>query len=639
MSAYPTTCPFCACGCGFYLLSNNGQLAGVAPSENHPVSGGKLCARGWSAHEATLWGDRLRRPLLRRNGKPEPVPWSEALDSITGRLQALISAGKPVGLLGSPRASNEENYLAAKLARAGLQTNNVDFSYHSTCRPLLSGIGDVYGDRTPTASINTIESCQTVLLVEGDLAKTHPRVASAVMKAVENGAHLITVGYRTTQMARLSSLHLSVLPGDEGEVITGLLAAVFDLQQQNGTPAAAVCGGYESFCQNVKNIKRTAELQQAAEWIVRAPRATFLLAVNGGHGDQSRKDAATFASLAAISGHPERPGSGLLLLLPRSNVRGACDMGSACGHLPGYVSFDDEKARQRLQQLWSKKLPSERGWEAEELLQHVSGLIILADDPPSVVPMGQRAMAALEKIEFLAVLDAFVTPTIRAAHVALPIASFAETEGTLTNMEGRVQRLRAAANPPGEAKAGSQVLAELCSSFGVGDAYSSTKDVLREITQAVPRYAAVEQLPKDGWGDVLLENSDNPDFQLDFTGSQGVEALACAERPYVLVREGSFDWGRDPLVYYSPTLSRDYQSERKLFPNGFVEMSKRDADARNLSGGRRVRIASAYGDTIVPIQLRTDLKAGVVSVPYAFRDHLASVLGPDHATAVSIELP
>ena len=148
MLPVPTTCPFCACGCGFYLLANNGGLVGVAPSETHPVSQGRLCARGWSAHEAALWGNRLRQPLVNRSGKLESVSWDEALDHVAGRIKKLIDAGKSVGVLGSARATNEENYLAGKLARAGFQTNNLDFSYHSICGPLLTGLEEVCGECT-----------------------------------------------------------------------------------------------------------------------------------------------------------------------------------------------------------------------------------------------------------------------------------------------------------------------------------------------------------------------------------------------------------------------------------------------------------------------------------------------------------
>jgi len=297
--------------------------------------------------------------------------------------------------------------------------------------------------------------------------------------------------------------------------------------------------------------------------------------------------------------------------------------------------LDDERTRQRLQDLWGKKLPLAPGKDAEGLLQSVSGLIVLADDPPSVLPMGQRAMAALEKIEFLVVLDAFATPTTRLAHTVLPIASFAETEGTLTSMEGRVQRLRVATDAPGEARTGWQVLAELCARFGVGGPYSSATDVLREIAQAVPRYAEMEHgKSEDGWGGTLVEGSGRGKFVLHATG---VAALTSAERPHVLARDGTFDWGRDPLVLFSPTLSRDYQSQRKLSPNGFVEMCKQDADGLGVHPGRQVRVTSVQGDAVVPIRVRPDLKPGVLLVPYAFRDHVANVLGAHSVTAVKVE--
>jgi predicted molibdopterin-dependent oxidoreductase YjgC len=586
-----------------------------------------------------LWGDRLKQPLLRGNGKMDPVPWGEAMAHVVARFKELTQAGKPVGVLGSARATNEENYLAGKLARVGLHTNNVDFSLHAACRPLFAGLEDVCGKRTSMASLNDVASSQTIVLIEGNLAESHPRAASAVMEAIESGAHLITLGPRTTQMARLSSLHLQTSPGNGSEVVNGLVAATLDLKLRNRVSATPT-DGCDALRQDLKDTKRTEELRQAAEWIAGAERATFLLAVTCGQGDQPRRDAAALATLAAIAGHLEKSGSGLLLLLPRSNVRGACDMGVAAERLPGYASVDDESTQRRLQGLWGKKLPSDRGWQAEELLQHVSGLIVVADDPPSVLPMAQRAMADLQRLEFLVVMDAFVTPTAQIAHATLPIASFAETDGTLTNMEGRVQLLHAATEPPGKARAGWQVLAELCAGFGAGDSYSSARDVLREIAEAVALYVEVEQrLAGDGWSDVLLEDSDSAGFELPSTDATGTAGLASAACPHALVRDGCFDWGRDPFVFFSPTLSRDSQSERKLFPSGFVEISKTDADALNLGGDRRVKLSSVHGDAVVPIRIHPDLKPGVLSVPYAFRDHVASVLGTDGITAVNVGLP
>ena len=634
MLPIPTTCPFCACGCGLYLLASKEGLLGVAPSETHPVSLGRLCARGWSAHEAALWGNRLTRPLVNREGTLVPVTWAEALDHISGRIKVLLDAGKPVGVLGSARATNEENYLAGKLARAGLQTNNLDFSYRSICGPLLMGLEEVCGEFAPSISFNDIESSQTVLLIEGDLAETHPRAASAVMAAVEKGAHLVTITHTATQMSRLASVVLPAKPGNEGEVIDGLLAAVLQLGLEDRNSVRDRCEGYDALRENLAAVSVTTAMRQAAEWISRAARATFLIPPLSGEGPPSHREAAALASLAAITGHLERLGSGTMPLVSRNNVGGACDMGIAPDRLPGFRPFDDQESQQRLCALWDKELPHAPGSDAASMLQSVSGLIVVADDPPAVLPKGEAALAAVGKIEFLVVLDAFLTPTAQIAHVVLPIASYAETEGSITSMEGRVQRLRAATDPPGEARAGWQVLAELCTRFGVGASYSSAADVLQEMGRSTPKYAQVVQ-GEDRWGGTgLAKGANGGKFRLRIADKPPMPANEGAK---VLVLDGAFNWACDPLFSFSPTLSRDSQSARKLFPNGFVEMCKHDADEVGVHPSWPVRLTSADGSAVVPSRVKADLPPGVLLVPFAFRDHLANVLGNHSVTAVKLE--
>ena len=626
MLTVPTTCPFCGCGCGFYLLAAKGQLVGTAPSENHPVSAGRLCARGWAAHEAVLWGRRLRKPLLRLGGVLEPVGWAAALDQFTGRVKELLDAGKPIGVLGSARATNEENYLATKLARLGFGTNNVDFAYHSLCRPVLDGLADVAGSFTPSITLQDVESSAVILLLEGDLADTHPQAASSVMRALERGARLITVGCRRTQMARLSSLNLEAAPGSEGGVITGLVAEVAHQGWRDDAEGPRPGAGVEA-------TQVTEGMSQAADWIAGAERAVFLVPPLPGPGGRCRRTAAAVASLAAVTGHLDRRGSGILPLLARSNARGACDMGVAPDRLPGYEPLPGGPAQQRLERLWGKPLPSASGMDAETLIQSVSGLLVLADDPAAILRMGRRATDALARLEFLAVLDSFFTPTAELAHLALPISSFAETEGTFTSMEGRVQRLRPAIDPPELARPGWSVLAELCARFDAGASYDSAADVLREIAQAVPRYDGAERVLGQGWSNLLTRSADGAKPVLHVTPTQ---ELTSPGRPYVLAYNSFFEWGCDPLVSFSPTLSRDFRSQRKLSPNGFVEVCQRDADKLGLHAGR-ARLTSACGEAVLSIRFRPDLKPGVLLVPYAFRDEVARVLGGESATAVSIE--
>jgi predicted molibdopterin-dependent oxidoreductase YjgC len=285
--------------------------------------------------------------------------------------------------------------------------------------------------------------------------------------------------------------------------------------------------------------------------------------------------------------------------------------------------------------VWGKEPPDAPGLDAEAMLGEASGLIVVAEDPPSNLAMGKRALAALARMEFVAVLDAFVTPTVKTAHVVLPIASFAESDGTATSMEGRVQWLRATLAPPGEARPGWQVLADLCARFGLSAPYSSSADVLREIAEAAPHYVCMRKRSLDEeWGVTLIGDTERRKAMIRASGTM---AMTSAEHPYLLARDGVLDWGSDPLVSFSPTLRRDYVSRQKLFPQGMVEMSKQDADYLSMRAGWRVKLISVHGDAVLPVVIRNDLKQRVLLVPFAFRDHAAPVFGADSVTVVKVE--
>jgi predicted molibdopterin-dependent oxidoreductase YjgC len=326
-------------------------------------------------------------------------------------------------------------------------------------------------------------------------------------------------------------------------------------------------------------------------------------------------------------------------------------MGAVPNRLPGLCALDDEAALGRLAQVWGCEPASERGLDVEAMLGEVRGLIIVADDPLVALPAADSARAALAELDCLVVLDAFVTPTVEASHVALPITSPAETDGTLTSMEGRVQWLRACTPPPVEARPGWLVLSELGAALGMPNTHQSVDDILRDIRRAVPSYEEA-LLPHEGHrvgtagilqgitgcprGRALVSGglrSSNPELR-------GVSTAGSAdgtEFPFQLVRAGSFDWGDDPLVNYSPTLRRDHSSLKKLFPDGLVEMSSQDAERLGIRHGWSVRIKSIHGETVVPVSLREDLDSKILLVPFAFRGHLEPVLNRGVMQRVKVE--
>jgi predicted molibdopterin-dependent oxidoreductase YjgC len=633
-----TVCPFCGCGCGLYLQSVDGALSGVMPSEHHGVSGGRLCARGWAAHEAPLWGRRLTQPLVRGDGALAPTTWDRAMADAVQRLRALVAAGKPIGVLGSGRATNEENFLAVGLARAALQTGQVDSCLRAPYQDLVTGISQVDPGRDPAAALADIEACEVILLIEGDLALTHPRAAYAILKALQRGARLVTAGPVKTQLSRLAWLHLPFIPGDEAAFAAELHRLAGGLGSAGGSTGAAAAPGLR--------IPPDA-LGQVVQSYAAASRAAIIVAPTGATPAGLRALGRALAGLAAAAGHLRRPGSVILPLALRGNTRGALEMGAAPGHFPGPCGLDDAAARSRLARAWGREPTAERGLDVERMIHEVAGLIVLADDPPVSLPSEGNARRALAGLECLIVLDALVTPTVEVAHVALPIASLAETEGTVTNTEGRIQWLRPGAPPPEAARAGWRVLAELGGALGLNEAHASVDQVLGEIRGAVLAYAEAPKREPGcdaAWAWALQalpevsgqRGAGRPAPSAAPVAEPAAEPADPTAFPMRLARVGAFEWGDDPLVAASPTLRRDHASLRRLFPRGLVEISSADARGLGIREGWDVRLVSHRNAVVVPVRLRDDVEPGTVLVPFAFRDRLAPVL--DHQPRVAVKL-
>jgi predicted molibdopterin-dependent oxidoreductase YjgC len=381
----------------------------------------------------------------------------------------------------------------------------------------------------------------------------------------------------------------------------------------------------------VASLAATDQVRRVAGWLAQAGRAGILIAPEGGPPARLVREGAAVATLAALSGHLGRPGSALLPLPARGNLRGACEMGVAPDVLPGGAALTHAATAERLALAWGRAPALASGLGAEGMVGRVSGLVVVAEDLTATTTSGQEALA---EVECLIVLDSFVTPTARAAHIVLPIASFAEGEGTTTSAEGRVQRVRAATRPPGEARSGWQALSELSAALGLPRSYRSADDVLREIASVIPAYGGVSDRVKDeAWG---TYTSPAPEGRTPALRPLAAERFVVA-LPEVLALDGVFDWGSDPMVALSPTLCRDYAARRKLYPHGLVQMSRRDADGLGVRQGWTVRLASAHGEAVLPVVLRDDLEPGVLLVPYAFRQRVAAVLGGHAEVAVKTQ--
>ena len=629
-----TTCPFCSCGCGFYLHAHEERTEGVVPSEGDPVSRGRLCARGWGSHEAPAWGERLTEPLVRHDGRLHPVSWEAALEAAAESLFAMRRAGRTVGVLGSARATNEENYLAVRLARSALQTPHVDSCLTAAYQPLLDGLHDVTGRYAGSGTVADLERCNVIILVEGDVAVTHPQVAGAIVRARKAGCRLVTIGAVASQMTGLAAVSITATPGRERAVTFALVAAALAAGRLDTAAIVAAGASFDALRRSLAGAEVSEAAARAAEWYAQAERAAIVVAPLVADAPELRRLAGDLATLAAATGHLDRDGSPLLILPARGNLRGACEVGASPSFLPGFAPLCDDGAAGRLEGVWGVPPVREAGLGAAQMLPAARGMVIVAEDPTAVMPAGALAREALRAMDCVVLLDAFATPALELATVVLPIASFAENDGTVTGLDGRVRRVRAAVSPPGKARPGWAVLAAMLGRLRPPAEYRGAEEVRREIARAMP--------PEFGarWRDVD-ESRVVPGAERNGGRRPSLGPLAPCEpvelAPFVAVLDGVFDWGSDPLVRHSPTLCRDSAAQRKLFPGGFVELSKEAMDRLGVRQGWPVRLRSAGGEAVAPAVTRADLAAGVVVVPFALREGLASVMGGHGVANVAVE--
>ncbi|NJD18728.1 MAG: hypothetical protein FIA95_05530, partial [Gemmatimonadetes bacterium] len=551
-------CPYCSCGCGLHLVGAGGELVGVGPSEHHPVSGGRLCARGWAAHEAPLWGPRIHHPMVRRGGRLEPCSWDQAISAAAASLGSLVSAGRPVGVLGSGRASNEESFLAAALARAALRTGHLDAPLRAPYEHLLRGVGADQGIPALDSSLSGLAGSDLILLLEGDLAATHPRAAFDVLRALRRGGRLVTLGWSPTRMSRLAAVHVPLPPADPLLPLRDLLDAV-----RAGGPASG----------------EGAPVRQVASWLAASSRPALVLGCPQGDGALLEVAAALLAGALRESARrrdgsgPEGARSETVIPLPiRATSRGAREVGVAPHLRPGCRALDDAAARDALRAAWGLEPSAQRGLSANDMLGAVAGRVVVAEDPPASAASPGRALKALEALEALVVLDAYLTPTAQAATVVLPIAAFGEGRGTLTNLEGRVQCWRALTAPPGEARPGWSVLADLLRALGSPAPFRTFEDVFAAMGRSVPAYASLALGALEGEPGVSDPLPGGEAAAVPHAApeppSGPVASVPATDGRWVVRREGAFEWGDDATVACSPTLRRDPVSYRKLHPGG-----------------------------------------------------------------------
>ncbi|HUX87541.1 MAG TPA: NADH-quinone oxidoreductase subunit NuoG [Chloroflexota bacterium] len=495
----PTVCSLCPVGCNVDLTVRNNEIKRVLARENNAVDDGWLCDRGRFTYQFVASGERLTQPLIRRNGALQPATWDEAIVEIRDRLQeTLVKRGpKAVAALASPRGTNEENYLLQKLMRTVIGSNNIDYGVrrHPAYLP--------FGYDAATGSIAGFERANVIVLANVNPIQEQPVLDLRLKKAAGKGAKLVVIGPEQIDLVNYAALWLKVDSSQVTKVVTALVASIVQDNLVKSEFIAGRVSGADEVTTSAQAIDvaqvanetglSVDQIKQAAKLWAEAGNASALFRRSGA----SAGLAEALTDLALLTGQIGRAGAGLYPLLRGGNEQGSIDVGAMPDRLPGQRSIGDADARDRLASIWGKPLPSEPGiagadfWSAVENGQ-LSAMYIVNHNPSG--PGGsspKQAQAALSKLDFLVVQDLFLTETAQQAHVVLPGAAWSEKDGTYTNFERRVQVLKVATNPPGEARPDWQIIRDIGSALGGDFDYQASTDVLSELAVAAPIYRGI----------------------------------------------------------------------------------------------------------------------------------------------------
>ncbi|MBI4963314.1 MAG: molybdopterin-dependent oxidoreductase [Desulfomonile tiedjei] len=638
-----TTCSFCSLGCTLTLGEKDKKIVWVSSPPDSPNEG-SLCVKGRYGWPYVYSENRLSKPLIRKDGALQEVEWNEALSFVAQGFDKIKKAAGPTSLaaLGSERLTNEEAYIFNRFVRTVLGTPHLDHAGGYAYRPLTDAFEAALGYPAGTNSIREIRNAGVILLLGADLSETHPVAKNEVIIATSrHRAQVIVVDSVRTKLTDRPGLYLLIPPGSEHLIANAMLKWIIDQGLFDKTALDLKAEGLDELSASLADytIEKVAKLtgvdpelvRQAAKMYAEAPQATIVLAQGLNRLGNGVETAKAAVNLALLTGRVGKESCGVHVFGEKANFQGAVDMGLAPELLPGFHRITDEAARGKFEAAWNSPIPQERGLDARQILEKaetgdIRGLYVVGENPLDTYPNRPQVEKALDNLEFLVVQDLFLTSTAQKAHAVLPVASFAEKNGTYTSADRLVQRLRASSKA-GLSKSDLEVFTALAALMGTPSLTAAGPErIMEEIAELVPVYAGIsyKRLSNGGlpWPCV---DAEDPGKKLLYEG--GFPSGKARLLPAASTAEAGANDGLPMylipgiLKFHSGSLSASSPAMMEVCPEGVAEMNYKDLKALGLNGGETVKITAASGAS-VKLKVKKSRRAleGSVIVPYHFPD-------------------
>ncbi len=672
-----STCPYCGVGCQVTLNVKDDHIIRIdAPFDAAP-NYGRLCVKGRFGTDYVHHPDRLSKPLIRkapstpghRTAANSPddwkeVSWDEALDFAAEGLARIYKTygSDAITANACAKATNEENYLHMKMMRGVLGTNNVDHCARLCHAGSVTGLQLAIGSSAMSNSIAEMKDLECFIVTGSNTSETHPVISTFLKQAVtQNGAKLIVVDPRQTEMARMADLWLQQKPGTDVAVFNAMAHVIVNEKLYNTDFINERTEGFSDYIESLE--EKTPEwaegisgvpadkIRQAARMYAEAGRAAFYWGMGISQSTHGTDNTLTLTNLALMTGHVGKAGTGLNPLRGQNNVQGCSDSGGLPNVYTAYQKVTDEDTRQKFQEYWygsgtDRKLPEIPGLTVTEMVDgiltdKVKGWWVMGENPMMSEPNLRHAQEAIEQLEFFVAQDIFFNESNVFADVILPAAAFAEKDGTFTNSDRRVQRVRKAVPPVGESRADWEIICDLAkrieAKLGLSTAgwdFSHPSEIWEEMRQLTPDFGGIDydRLEREGGVHWPCPDFDHPGtpylFEDEFPSGRGkfieVDYGTESELPdeeYPL----SLSTGRVLYHWHGGTMTRP-SALNSIWPECTVEMHPNDGARLGLKTGDWVDLSSRRGTITVRTMITGRSPEGTVFIPFHFAEAAANVL-------------
>lgn len=654
-----TTCPHCATGCQYDLVVKDGRIVDAEPVDG-PSNHGLLCVKGRSgSFDFVHSPERLTTPLIRNaeTGELEPASWDEALDLVASRLGAIRDefGGQAIAAFACARSANEDIYMLQKMARCAFKTNNVDNCARVCHGPSVAGLAQTLGSGAMTNPITDIaENAQVIMLVGSNPEEAHPVIGMQIRRAVENGTKLIVVDPRDIGLAKMADIHLKLTPGTNVAFANGIARVLIHEGLIDREFVDTRSEDFDAFADMVEKYTPEVvaeicgidarDLVAAAHTYGEADAAAIIYCLGVTEHTGGTEGVMSLSNIAMITGNFGKPGCGVNPLRGQNNVQGACDMGATPADFPGYQKLANAEVMARYEQHWGVEIPKWQGTYATDCFPKmisgdIKGLFIFGEDPVRTDPDTTHVIHALKSLDFLVVDDLFLTETAKYADVVLPGRSYAEKEGTFSNTERRVQRIRTAVTIPGQTRLDTDIFIDLMNRMGYPQPQLTSAQIMDEIAELTPSFAGISHARLDSpevagaglqWP---CTSPDHPGTPIMHVGkfTRGMGAYSLAEYiPSSELPDDKFPFilttGRVLAQYNACAMTDKTPGLNEISGYSFIEINSEDAARLGIADGDRVNVTSrrATIQSIAHVSGKTN--PGQTWMPFHFQDGNANWL-------------